>query len=272
MRRRLGVALVASLLVSGACGGDAPEDDAREQTDPITAIEEGLAQIDSGRIEVAIRAISPEAEPDSFEMSGAFAAATAEESLPIADLTYIDRSGIEPQESRFISDGERAWVVNEHGTKTLEDERLDALRGGGDVAGLRTLEPTTWFEGTPSAQPGEAVDGEPTTSYSGEVDVVALIEDITLMSANLGAFVSEEITDAGADRIRAAASNASLTVVAGTDDNLIRAVDFGVDIADPNGLRPILRELSANRIEFDLSLQDINEPVAPPKTPEGAEV
>jgi len=50
-------------------------------------------------------------------------------------------------------------------------------------------------------------------------------------------------------------------------------VRFGVDIpTDPKDLAVILRELAANRIEFELSVSEINQPVTPPKTPEGAAV
>lgn len=272
MRRKLAVLTAALLMALSACGGS-PGPAAPEKPDPLAAIEEGLADIDSGRIQVAIRAITPGERLVEFEMSGTFSAATSEKSLPIADLKYSNRSGIKPKDSSFIADGDRAWVVNERGTKEVEGEGLDKLRGGGDVAGLSALNPKTWFEGAPKERSGDPVDGEPTTSYSGDVDVVAVLEDLTRMSANLGAYVSDGISDAGGQKILAAAQNPSLEVAAGTKDRLLRTVRFSVDITgDPKPLGPVLRELAANRIEFELSVSEINQVVDPPKIPEGATV
>lgn len=273
MRKRIAVAAAAMLLALTACGGGEAETKAPEASDPMVAIDEALSDIDSGRIQVAIRAISPDKDPVAFEMSGTFSEATDEKSLPIADLKYSDRSGVKPQDSSFISDGERAWVVNNRGTKELEGEQLDRLRGGGDVAGLGALNPKGWFEDKPREREGEPVGGEPTTSYSGEIDTVAVIEDILSVSANLGAYAVDKVSDADREQIRAAAHNAALEVVAGTDDHLLRTVKFGVDVTgDLNALAPVLRELAASRIEFELSVTEINEPVDPPNTPEGAEV
>jgi hypothetical protein len=271
MRRTLAAAFAAVAIAFAACGGDEPAP--VENPDPMVSIDENLVDIDSGRIQVSIRAITPGEEPVSFEMSGTFSQATDEESLPIADLKYSNRSGVKPQDSSFISDGERAWVVNSRGTKEVEGEPLAGLKGGDDVAGLSALHPKSWFEAEPTKQPGPAVDGKPTTTYSGEVDPVAVIEDIIAVSANLGAFVAETITDDGRDQIRAAAQNAVLEVTAGKTDDLLRGVKFGVDITgDLAALRPVLRELAANRIEFELSITDLNGPVEVPKTPEGAAV
>lgn len=271
MRRTLAIGIVVLGLLFVACS----EKDSTEPTssDPMVNIEQALAEIDSGRVQVAIRAITPGRDPVSFEMSGAFAAASGDKTLPIASLQYSDRSGIKPKDSSFISDGERAWVVNDRGTKEVEGEPLASLRGGHDVAGLSAFNPKSWFRGKPTERAGEKIAGEPTTTYSGDVDAVAVIEDVTRVSANLGAFVAEKISDAAREQIRAAAQNATLEVVAGTDDHLLRSVKFAVDITgDLKALGPVLRELAANRIEFDFSMTEINQAVDPPKIPEGAEV
>lgn len=271
MKRKLAAGLAALALVFAACGGDQPAK--VENPDPMVSIDESLVDIDSGRIQVSIRAITPGQDPISWEMTGTFSQATDEESLPIADLKYSDRSGIKPQDSSFISDGERAWVVNSRGTKEVEGEQLDGMKGGDDVAGLSALHPKSWFEGQPTERAGYAAEGEPTTTYSGDVDSVAVIEDVIAVSANLGAYVAEVITDDGRDQIRAAAQNPTLEVVAGKADHLLRTVKFSVDITgDLRALGPVLRELAANRIEFELSLTELNEPVVVPKIPEGAAV
>lgn len=273
MRTKIVVLVITLLMALTACGGDPPDPTPTENPDPMAAIDEALADIDSGRIHIVIRANSPGAPPIAFEMSGTFSEAADKMSLPIADLKYSNRSGAEPQDSSFISDGERAWVVNEIGTKEVEGERLAGLRGGGDVVGLAVLNPRSWFKGDPQESEGEPVDGEPTTSYTGEVDALAMIEDIISVSSNLGALAAEKIPPDRRDQIRDAAQNATLEVVAGTEDRLLRTVKFGVDIAgDTAGLAPVLRQLAANRIEFELSLSEINGTFDPPPTPEGAEI
>ena len=275
----LAVVLLAACLAFSACGDNPAQDadraaekeDAPKLRGPLAPVEKKLAAIESGQVDAVIRANTPGQEPLAFEMHGTFAAATSEDALPVADLKYVDRSGDSAEESGFVSDGKQAWVITaKGGPKLVKDAQLDGLKGGEDVAGLRGLHPTKWFSGEIVQAKGQPSDGD-TTSYTGPVDVAAFFNDILPLSANLGAYVAPEIDEKDFDRVRDAARNATLEVVAGADSNEIHKITFGVDLeGDPDQLRDVLRELSANRVELELTLTGFNDPIETPARPEGA--
>lgn len=280
--RSLRLLLVLLALVVAGCGDDGANGEDRsadkesesesELSGPLAPVEESLTEIESGQVDVVIRANTPEQEPLAFEMHGTFAAAESEETLPVANLKYIDRSGTSAEESGFVSDGAQAWVITaKGGPKPVKDEQLKALQGGEDVAGLRGLNPTTWFDGEVAQAAGPAVEGEATTAYTGPVDVAAFLNDILPLSANLGAYVAPEIEEKDLDRVRDAARNATLEVIATDAGDEVHKITFGVDLeGDPDALRDVLRELSANRVEMELTLTGVNDPIDKPAAPEGA--
>jgi len=278
--RKLRLLLVVIALAAAACGDDAAKDEGQSSdadpdtklTGSLAPVEQGLAEIESGQVDVVIRANTPGQEPVAFEMHGTFAAAESAEALPLADLEYIDRSGTSAEVSGFVSDGEQAWVITaKGGPKLVKDEQLTALQGGEDVAGLRGLNPTTWFDGEIVEAAGPSVEGEATTAYTGPVDVAAFLNDILPLSANLGAYSATEIEEKDLERVRAAARNATLEVVATAEGDEVHKVTFGVDLeGDPDGLRDVLRELSTNRVELEMTLTGVNEPIEKPARPEGA--
>lgn len=278
--KKLFVLLVAAALALSACGDDAAKDEDRSAeeegapklTGPLAPVEKELAAIESGKVDVVIRANTPGQELQAFEMHGTFAAATSDESLPVADLKYIDRAGDSAEESGFVSDGEQAWVITaKRGPQAVKEEQLTALQGGEDVAGLRGLHPTKWFDGPIVQKAGPPVEGGATTAFTGPVDVAAFLNDILPLSANLGAYVAPKIDEKDFDRVRDAARNAILEIIATEDGNEVHRITFGVDLeGDPDALRDVLRELSANRVEMELTLSGVNDPIDKPAPPEGA--
>lgn len=279
--RKLLAGLFAACLALTACGDEpapdedraAEKDDAPKPTGPLAPVETELAAIESGQVDVVIRANTPGQEPLAFEMHGTFAAAAGGEALPVADLKYIDRSGDSAEESGFVSDGKQAWVITaKGGPREVKDAQLEGLKGGEDVAGLRDLHPTKWFvNGQVVQAAGAPIDGEPSVAYSGVVDVPAFLNDILPLSANLGAYVAPKIEEKDFERVRAAARNAVLELIASEEGNEVHKVTFGVDLeGDPDQLRDVLRELSTNRVEMELTLTRVNEPIDKPARPEGA--
>ena len=263
--------LVALLVVLVGCGGEnPPEPEAQEAPGTLAAVEENLDDIRSGRVAMTIRVTSPDADPRVWEMEGPFQSPEGEDELPVADLTYRDRSG--DTESRFVSDGDRAWIVTEKGPEVLEGEDLEALRGGEDPAGLRTLNLTDWVSGDVQRNPGEAIDGEATTTYTGEVDAVGAMEDLMVLAANTGAYVPRTIIASHHERVRQAVQGAELSVVATDDGDLLRKVTLAMDLAsDPAELSDVIGALAGPRIELELTISDINQPIEPPAPPQGAD-
>ncbi|MBW3536451.1 MAG: hypothetical protein KY395_01600 [Actinobacteria bacterium] len=274
-RRALIVVLAGLLVLAAGCGGDegaAPDPEPEQPSGTLAAVEENLEDIRSGQIAVAVRATSADGPPASWEMTGRFAAAEDDERLPVTDLTYIDREGDGVEESRFVADGEGAWVVTPRGPRPVEGDSLDGLRGGEDPAGLRGLHLSEWFSGDVQPQPGEPIDGTSTTAYTGEVDIIAVMNDVLTLAANMRAVVPRDLTGGNTQRVRDAVQSAEVQVLANSADDFLRRVILSMDLTtEGTELRDAIGELSGSRIEMELTLTDINEPIEPPEPPEGAQ-
>lgn len=272
MSRRL-AAMAAVLLVLVACGGDTTPDAGGGEAPPETGfatVAEGLSQIDSGRIELSLKATQANDPPRGFEMAGVFAAAASPDDLPLAELTYKNVLATATKESGFVSDGSRAWVITDRGVTELQDEKLEPLKGGGDVAGLQGLALSKWFSGEVTGRPGEPADGVETVTYSGEVDAAAALNDVLAMTASLGANVPAPLNEEGLELVRGAIQSSEATIVAGKEDNLVRRITLSIQLPpDRDDLLEALGRLYAERIEFQVNLTEVNEPVAPPAAPQG---
>lgn len=273
MRGRLAAALAALLVLVGACGGDGPSDADGENpstNDGFASVEEGLSRIDSGRIELSLRAVKPDDPPRGFEMAGVFASAASGDDLPVGELTYKQLLPTATKQSGFVSDGSRAWVITDRGVTELQGDRLDPLRGGEDPAGIRELDLAEWFTADPTAQPGETLDGTQTVTYTGQVDAPAVINDLLGMTASLGANVPAPLNEEGLGLLRDAVQSPEAAIVAGEEDDLVRKITFSVQLPpDRNDLLDALQRLYAERLEFELTLTEVNRPVTPPGPPEG---
>lgn len=273
MRRLFACLIVGLALVATACGGgeeSAKADD--DLTGPLAPVERSLGDVRSGRIELALLASTPDGEPVGFEMKGPFSVAEGEDEIPLADLTYVRRIGPQTEESRFVADGERAWVVTQGEVQEVSDKRLEGLKGGEDVAGLEGLHPTRWFDGEVTEEPGEAIDGVETTSYSGEVDAVEVLNDIIGLAGNLGAEVPGRLEGEDAERVRNAVESAELTLLAGTEDHIVRRVAYEVNLAvKAEELRDSLGDLAGVVLQFDVDLTQVNEEIETPSPPDGSE-
>lgn len=272
MRVRLLAAALAVAIVLGACGGDdaASTDGEDNLTGPLAPVERSLDEVESGRIDLAFLANAAEGEPVGFEMEGPFSVAQSGDEVPVADLTYTQRIGPTSTETRFLADGEDAWVVTPERTVQVEGDRLDSLKGGEDVSGLQGLHPTTWFEGEVEEAPGEAVGGDDTVRYSGEVDAIAVLNDIVGLAGNLGAEAPSSLEGEDAERVRKAVESSSLEVLAGSDDDILRKVAFEVNLSAGENLNEVLGDLAGVTLRFEFELTEVNEEVEAPAAPDGA--
>ena len=274
MRRGLTAAAAAVLLFVSACGGGEGSEEAApdgpDETAGFASVQQGLGRIDSGRIELALHAIKPGDPPRGFEMVGLFASAATPDDLPMGELTYKQLLPTATKESGFVSDGSRAWVITDRGVTELQENRLEPLKGGEDVAGIRELNLAEWFAGEPTASPSAPLDGTPTVVYSGEVDAPAALNDLLGMTASLGANVPAPLKDEGIKLVREAVQSPQAAIVAGEEDDLVRKITFSIQLPpDRNDLLDALGRLYAERVEFQLTLTEVNKPITPPAAPSG---
>lgn len=272
MKRWTAVAIAALTLIVAGCGRDGASDTRGDQPpeDALAALDEGLSRIDSARIELSLRAVKPNDPPRGFEMTGVFASAATPDKLPLGELTYKQLLPTATKESGFVSDGSRAWVITDRGVTELTEERLEPLQGGEDPAGIRELELREWFVGEPTEGPGEQLDGVPTVVYGGAVDAPTVLNDLLGMTASLGANVPAPLNEEGLKLVRDTAQSPEAAIVAGEEDGLVRKITFSIQLPpDRNDLLDALGRLYAERLEFELTLTDVNEPVPPPGAPEG---
>jgi hypothetical protein len=261
----------AAAVVMSACGGGSSTDETEDDlTGALAPVERALDEVKSGDIDLAFLATNAEGEPVSFEVHGPFEIASSGDDVPVADLTYNQRIGPTNNETRFIADGESAWVVTAERTVKVEGKRLESLKGGEDVSGLQGLHPTAWFEGEIKESAGQAVGGVKTTSYSGEVDALAVLNDIVGLAGNLGAEAPASLEGENAERVRKAIESSSLEVLAGTDDDILRRVAFEVKLSAGEDLKEALGDLAGVTLRFEFELVDVNEPVDAPEAPKGA--
>lgn len=271
MRRLLLSGALAAALVMSACGGGSSTDEVKDDlTGALAPVERALDEVESGDIDLAFLVNRADGEPVAFEMHGPFEIPSSGDGLPVAELTYNQRIGPTNNETKFIADGESAWVVTGERTVKVEGKRLDSLKGGEDVSGLQGLHPTAWFAGEIKESPGEAVGGVKTTSYGGEVDVLAFLNDIAGLAGNLGAEAPASLEGENAERVRKAIQSSSLEVLAGTDDDILRRVAFEVKLSPGEDLKEILGDLAGVALRFEFELVDVNEPIDPPEAPKGA--
>jgi hypothetical protein len=199
-----------------------------------------------------------------FQISGPFSL-PEDDSLPTADLT-IEQLGVQAgQAVRFISTGDAAFVEVEGTAYELPGAQAESLRGDPQAAEegpFDQLELDTWVSDPETSESG-TVDGVKTETLAGRLDVVTAANDLFDMARFFGTTTVPEIEGEEAERLRSAVESASLEVVTGRDDGLLRRLHIDVDLAAgaPDRLEPALSELLGVRFQLLLEIADPNEPV-----------
>lgn len=262
-RRPLAVALCA-LAVAGACGHASRAEKVAETTS------RNMGKIRSGQLFFRLGAGSgTEGQDDNevgFQLEGAFALA-APGGLPVARIDYTQLAAGHETTTQVVSTGSQAYVVL-HGTAyQLPAAQVETLRapkdgtGGHGFSGLRIEK---WVE-TPALSPGDPVDGVPTDRIRGDVDVVRTLNDLFAFGRQAGAsdLAVPEIKGDDADQLRRVTRSATVELLTGRQDRLLRklAVDVRLAAHVPERVRQALGEVAAARIHFDVSLTRPNTPV-----------
>lgn len=239
------------LLLLGACSPDASES-AASSLQKISDIRSGELALD-----VSI-APSGEDEATGFSLEGLFSLPEEQGALPEADLLYTQRADGSEAEGRFIADGETVTVEVEGESAELPPEQVESFRVGGDGSGdsvFGNLDVESWFPEPETEESGDAV------TLSGELDVIAALNDIFEIAESFGATL-EPIEGDEADIVRDSVRSATGEITSDAEDGLLRhlVVEFDFGVADPD-LAEALGPLAGATFTIDLAISNVNETV-----------
>ena len=252
-RAPLAIALTGVALVAG-CGGGA-----QAPGGPLQQTAHNLGKIHSGRLDMDVRIQSASAGPKGtvgFLLAGDFALAK-DRGLPELDVTYTSLAGTRRISSVLRSTGGTATVRAGGKTTTLTRAQAATLAsagrqsdGGLDALGLHI---ERWVA-HPRVTNGPTVDGVATDRITGRLDVVAALQDARAASGQGGAGLN------AADRrqLREAVRTASITVLTGHRDRLLRRVNATATLDVPPRLRRVLGDRTAVRLSFGVALDNVN--------------
>lgn len=255
--QRLAVLLALLAAACSACGGGASADEVLAET------ASKLPEIQSGTMTMRLVARAGGGEEAGFELEGPFSLAE-DGPLPVADITVTQIAGAERGTTRFISTGAKAYLELEGTSYELPPEQFGPDGSGSSEGdeGLGELDIGDWFI-EPTVSDGSEVDGEATERVRARLDVVAAVNDLVTVARDLGGVDLAALEGPNAEQLRRTVRAATVDVLTGKDDRLLRSltmkVDLGVD--GPEELRRLLGSLAAAHIDFELTIADPNEPV-----------
>ena len=258
-------AVACALAAAAGCGGEAGT------SNPGRALAEtaaNLGEIRSGTLEFRL-AVEPHEEGGDFgfELSGPFELAEPGK-LPVARIDYTQTAGDERETVTLTSTGERAYVTVDGTAYELPPERAEGLRSAGETlggeggeGGLGELEIDDWIRSAESSDGGD-VGGADTDKIEAELDVVAAVNDLIALSADLGGPELETVEGDDATQLRQAVEESKLEVWTGDDDRLLRRLRIEVDFDPslPEGLEELARA-AGSKVVFELEIDGPNEPV-----------
>jgi hypothetical protein len=258
--RRLlaGGLLVAFAVAASACGtgtGGTPVQRALRDT------AKHLDDIRSATMQLRLSAASPAAKgPVGFELSGPFALPSGN-GLPVADLKVRELRGGKSYDSRFVSTGEKAYVVRAGKVTPLEGN--GGIDVGGDGGGLSALRIDRWLL-DPVMTDGGDVGGVRTDRIVARLDVAAAFDDLAKIGDRLGeSFLAglKPLDDRSRQQLETAAKDSSVEVLSGHDDRLMRRLIVKVTLTAAGQVPAALRSLVPVTLSLALDLTDVNRPV-----------
>ncbi len=254
------IAALAACAVLGGCGGGGGGDGAIEAT------ADKLGELRSGRLSMKLL-VEPSVEGAAigFELIGPFELSRRDGELPLAKLRYTQIAGDRRGGIEFISDAKGAWVEVQGRAYELPPDRVSGLRGaapgGGGEGPLGDLDIASWTSNEKSSESG---DRERITA---DVEVVKAINDAvrTLGEVGGGDAVGalKPITGPDAEQLERAVKSASMELLTGKDDRLLRRLTLELDIGAgaPRRLAGGLGDLSGATVTFEVRIDEPNRPV-----------
>jgi hypothetical protein len=246
----LGVAVLA-----GCGGGDVDPASVLSQT------AEDLGKIRSAESMHLKLLVDPgEGDPFGFELQGPVALC-GEQPLPTIDVEYTQIANGQEATVRLVSTGKEAFVVVNGTAYELRDDQEADLRSAcdelGGIGGLESLRVGDWVR-EPDASAGDDVD-----TVTGELDVVAVTNDLVDIARAFGGSSLARLDRDDAQRIADATEDSSFELETGHDDHLLRRLsleaELGFDV--PEDLRRALGDAVGGTFTFELELEEPNAPV-----------
>ena len=164
----------------------------------------------------------------------------------------------------MTSTGERVYVTVGNETYELPSDRASELTGAGAVVagdGLGSLDVGRWLL-DPELSAGDEVGGDATERIEARLDVAAAVRDLVALARKAGASLPA-LGPAEARRLAEAADEATVEVLTGRDDRLLRrlAAEVVIGFEVPAQLESLLGDAVGARIDFELGIAEPNEPV-----------
>lgn len=251
MRSRCLVLLAGAVMLALAASGCG-----REEPGPLADTDRALAELDAGRIDVAVMATTaadPHSEnPVGFRMKGPFSY-RAERPFPELDLRYTSLLGAGEQAVRIVSDGHSVELVHDSGDRTpVPPRQASLLRLGDGDGGIADLGVAGWV-----IDPAVVERPDGTRLVTGRVDVADLLSDLARLNASAAATQPDTSLDHGrARRLDRLTRKSEFTADLGRDHlprRLQAVLDFGREL--PAELRAALGPYASPRLEVSLSVE-----------------
>jgi hypothetical protein len=248
--RASGATLVLAALALAGCSGSG------------SALEETARNLDDIRSgELALKAgVTPDGpgEAFSYELRGRFEFPEGG-GVASADLRYQQTRGAATEEARlFVAQG-KGWIEVNGDRRPLTGAQLQALVVGPDDQGfLEDLDIDDWYV---RSETRDGPDG--TLVITGDAHAGRTLEGVMGLGGGLGESGPMQLDEEAEQRVDRIARSSRLEVVTGSDDHLLRRLqydlDLGFDVA--RELRGALRGLDGARLTFELEIRSPNEPV-----------
>jgi hypothetical protein len=192
--------------------------------------------------------------PVGFAMTGPFAL-PAKEGLPVANVEVTELRGARKTTTRFVSTGEKAYVVSGGHTQALGSS---AVTVGGNGGGLGTLRIDSWLR-----DPTMTTEGD-TQRITAGLNVATAFDDLGRLGERLGTSALaglRPLDDTAKKALERSARESSVEVVTGKDDHLLRRLVITVTLAGGDDVPSGLRSLVPVTLTLSLGLDAVNEPV-----------
>src|SRR5581483_5510486 len=164
---------------------------------------------------------------------------------PIARITYTQKANGNESSATFVSNGKRAWIVSDAGTRALTPAEAQSVSMSGALSGLDIGD---WID-DPTVSDGAGN----TQIVRGKVDVVAAANGLAGVAALAGRTVPVGGDDA--KRLQKAVRSSEVELVTTKHDRLLRRLqmraDLGFDV--PRTLRNALGSNVGATIAFGLA-------------------
>jgi hypothetical protein len=268
VRLRALLLCVAMALSTAACGGGGDAESVLSDT------ASRLGEVRSGELSVSLIAEGGGTRA-GFDLTGPFAL-PEDGRLPVAKLAYTQIAGQRQATVTLISTGEKAFVEANGSTYVLPQKQTERLRGvgasvgsgGSSGRGLGSIGLDEWLV-DPQVSEGEQVGDAETERISAELDVVQAANDLLALLAAFQGGQAPLIQGRDAETLRAATEEATVEILTGTEDRLLRSlvVDLRLSADAPQGLREQLGPLGRAHFRLELGITNPNESVtveAPP--------